>query len=114
MKPSEAAKLQAYLHRWRAVNPYRWRQGAQVVANDWMRDAAFTDIKLAAILESPVGATITDVVKDALPFPESAEAAVMVDAVKIAAKGQTQDQVVGRVLLGALAALVLWSVFGGS
>lgn len=114
MRPSEAANLHAYLHRWRALNPYRWQQGAQVLANDWMLDAAFTDIKLAAVLESPAGAAIADVVKGALPFPESAEATVMIDAVKIAAKGQTRDQVVGRVLLGALSVLVLWGLFGSS
>jgi hypothetical protein len=59
MKQSEAIKLQAYLRRWRSANPYRWRQGAQAVANDLMQDAAFADIKIASLLESPGGVTIT-------------------------------------------------------
>jgi hypothetical protein len=112
MKRSEAVKLQVFLQRWRAVNPYRWQQGAQVVANDLMREAAFTDIKLAELLQSPDGATVAQVVQSVLPFPASAEAAVLIDAIKIAAKRQTSAQVVGTLAVGAVAALILWGLFG--
>lgn len=112
MKQSEAVKLQALLRRWRAVNPYRWQQGAQVVANDLMRDAAFTDIKLAGLLQSPGGATVAQVVQSVLPFPASAEAAVLIEAIEIAAKQQTSAQVVGALAVGAIVALILWGLFG--
>jgi hypothetical protein len=35
---------------------------------------AFTDIKIAGLLESPGGATIAQVVQSVLPFPGNAEA----------------------------------------
>lgn len=110
MQPSEAAKLQRYLSRWRILNPYRWQEGAQVVANDLMQDTAFADIQLASILESPGGVAITDAVKAALPFPENAELAVMIEAVKIAAKQRTQGQVVDALLVGVLVVLLLWGL----
>lgn len=112
MKTPEVAKLQAYLRTWRAANPYRWQQGAQIVLTDLLQDAAFTDITLAEFVESPGGATITQVVESVLPFPGSAEAAVMVEAIEIAAKKQTDSQVVGVLVIGAIAALLLWAVFG--
>jgi hypothetical protein len=111
MKPDEAAKLQTYLQRWRAVNPYRWQQGAQVVADDLLQDVAFTDIRIAGLLESPGGATITQVVESVLPFPGNAEAAVMIEAIEIAAKQQTSGQLVGALVIGALVALILWGLF---
>lgn len=114
MKQTEADKLQAYLERWRAVNPYRWQQGSQVVANDLLQDLAFTDIKIAGLLESPGGVTITQVVQNALPFPANAEAAVMVEAIEIAAKKQTNTQVVGALAIGVLVAIILWGLFGDS
>jgi hypothetical protein len=112
MKPTEAAKLQAYLQRWRAVNPYRWQQGAQVVANDLIQDVAFTDIRTARLLESPGGAAVAEVVKRVLPFPGNVEAAVMIEAIEIAAKKRTNGQVVGALAIGALVALTLWGLFG--
>jgi hypothetical protein len=42
VRQTEVAKLQAYLQHWRSANPYRWQQGAQVVANDLLQDVAFT------------------------------------------------------------------------
>lgn len=112
MKQSEAVKLQVFLRRWWAVNPHRWRQGAQAVANDLMQDTAFTDIKLAGLLESPGGVTIAQVVQSVLPFPSNAEAAVMIEAFEIAAKKQTNSQVVGAIAIGVLVALIIWGVFG--
>jgi hypothetical protein len=112
MKQSEAVKLQAFLRRWRSVNPYRWQQGAQVVANDLMRDATFTDIKLAGLLQSPGGATVAQVVQSVLPFPANAEAAVLIEAIEIAAKQQTSAQVVGALAVGAIVALTLRGLFG--
>jgi hypothetical protein len=112
MKASEAAKLQAFLRHWRATNPHRWRQGGQVVANDLMQETAFTDIKIAGLLESPGGATIAQVVKSLLPFPANAEAAVLIEAVEIAAKKRTNGQVVGTLAVGVLVAIILWGLFG--
>jgi hypothetical protein len=112
MKPTEANKLQAYLQSWRAINPYRWQQSAQVVAKDLLQDAAFTDIKIAGRLESPGGATIAQVVESVLPFPGNAEAVVMIEAIEIAAKKQTSGQVVEALVIGALVALILWGLFG--
>jgi hypothetical protein len=114
VRQTEAAKLQAYLQRWRAVNPYRWQQGGQVVANDLLQDVAFTDIKIAALLESPGGVTIARVVQSVLPFPANAEASVMVEAIEIAAKKQTNGQVVGTLAIGVLVAIILWGFFGDS
>jgi hypothetical protein len=114
MTQTEAAKLQAYLQRWRATNPYRWQQGAQLVANDLLQDTAFTDIKLAGLLESPGGVTITQVVQSVLPFPANAEAAVLTEAIEIAAKKHTSGQVVGALAIGVLVAIVLWGLFGDS
>jgi hypothetical protein len=74
IRTREVAKLRTYLQHWRAVNPYRWQRGAQVVANDLLQDMAFTDIKIAGLLESPGGATIAQVVQSVLPFPGNAEA----------------------------------------
>lgn len=113
MNENEAAKLQSYLQRWQVVYPGRWQQGAQVVANDLMHDAAFTDIKIAGLLESPGGATIAQVVQSALPFPASAEATVMIAAIEIAAKKQNNDQVVEALFIGAITTLVLWALFRG-
>lgn len=112
MKQTEAAKLQSYLQRWRALNPYRWQQGSDVVANDLLQDVAFSDITIAGLLESPGGVTITQVVQSSLPFPANAEAAVMVDAIEIAAKKQTNTQVVGALAIGVLVAIILWGLFG--
>jgi len=112
VRQTEAAKLQAYLQRWRAVNPYRWQQGGQVVANDLLQDVAFTDIKVAGLLESPGGVTIAQVVQSVLPFPANAEASVMVEAIEIAAKKQTNGQVVGVLAIGALVAIIFWGIFG--
>jgi hypothetical protein len=114
MKQTEAAKLQSYLQRWRALNPYRWQQGAQVVANDLLQDTAFTDIKIAGLLESPGGATVAQVVQSVLPLPANAEAAVMIEAIETAAKKQTNGQVVGAVAIGVLVAIILWGLFGDS
>jgi hypothetical protein len=114
VKQTEAAKLQSYLQRWRAVNPYRWQQGAQVVANDLLQDTAFTDIRLAGLLESPSGATVAQVVQSALPFPANAETSVMVEAIEIAAKQQTSGQVVGALAIGVLVVIILWGLFGDS
>ena len=114
MKQTEAAKLQAYLLHWRALNPYRWQQGGQVVANDLLQDVAFTDIKVAGLLESPGGVTIDQVVQSVLPFPANAEASVMVEAIEIAAKKQTSGQVVGALTIGVLVAIILWGLFGDS
>ncbi len=114
MRQTEVTKLQAYLRRWRAVNPYRWQQGAQVVANDLLQDVAFTDIKLAGLLESPGGVTIAQVVQSALPFPANDEVSVMVEAIEIAAKKQTSGQVVGALAIGILVAIILWGMFGDS
>lgn len=113
MKQHEAIKLQAYLKSWRSLNPYRWQQGAPVVANDLMQDVAFTDIRIASLLETSGGVTITQVVESVLPFPANAEAAVMVEAIEIAAKKQTSSQVVGVLAIGAVVALILWGLFGG-
>lgn len=107
----DIAKLQAYLRRYRVVNPQRWRQGAQVVANDLANDAAFTDIKVAAFLESPDGKVIAQVVQSVLPFPGAIEAGVMIEAIEIASKRQTVGQRVGALLIGALAVLLLWGLF---
>jgi hypothetical protein len=112
MKQTEAAKLKVCLQRWRALNPYRWRQGAQIVANDLMQEAAFVDIKVAGFLEAPDGAAIAQVVQNVLPFPGDAEAAVMIEAIKIAAKEQTTRQVIGTVLVGALCVIILGTLFG--
>jgi hypothetical protein len=112
MNQKEAAKLQTFLQRWRAVNPYRWQQGAQVVADDLMQETVFTDIKIAGLLESPSGATIAQVVQSALPFPANAEATVMVEAIEIAAKKQTSSQVVGALAIGVLLVIVVWGLFG--
>ena len=112
MKQSEAVKLRAFLPRWRAANPYRWQQGAQVVANDLMQDMAFTDIKLAGLLESQGGATVAQVVQSVLPFPANAEAAVLIEAIEIAARKQTHGQLVGALAAGVLVALLLWALFG--
>lgn len=114
MRQPEAAKLQSYLQRWRALNPQRWRQGAQVVANDLLRDTAFTDIKLAGLLETPGGVTIAQVVESILPFPGNAEAAVMIEAIEIASKKQTHGQLVGALAIGIAAVLLLWGLFGDS
>lgn len=108
VKPKEADRLTAYLQRWRARNPNRWRQGPQVVATDLLQDTAFTDIKVAGFLETPDGAAIARVVQSALPFPASAEVGVMVEAIKIAAKKQTAGQVVGTVLIGVVAVRVCY------
>ena len=108
MKQSEAVKLQEYLQCWKALNPYRWRVGAPVVANDLMQDVAFTDIKIASLLETSGGVTITQVVESALPFPVNAEAAVMVEAIEIAAREQTSGQLIGALAIGAFVALILW------
>lgn len=112
MKPKEADRLAAYLQGWRALNPNRWREGSQVVATDLLQDTAFTDIKIAGFLETPDGAAIARVVQSALPFPASAEVGVMVEAIKIAAKKQTAGQVVGTVLIGVVAVIVIWGLFG--
>jgi hypothetical protein len=114
MKQPEAAKLQAYLLRWRALNPYRWQQGAEVVTNDLLQDTAFTDIKVAGLLESSGGVTISQVVQSVLPFPVNAEAAVLIEAIEIAARKQTSGQVVGALAIGVLVAIVLWGLFGDS
>lgn len=114
MRQIEAAKLQAYLQRWRARNPYRWQQGGQVVANDFLLDTAFTDIKLAGLLESPGGVTFTQVVQSVLPFPANVEAAVLTEAIEIAAKKQTSGQVVGGLAIGVLVAIIVWGLFGDS
>ena len=47
-----------------------------------------------------------------LPFPASAEAAVLIKAIEIAAKKQTSSQVVGALAVGAVVALILWGLFG--
>ena len=112
MDQSEAAKLRAYLQRWRLANPYRWQQGAQVVANDLALDTAFTDIKLAGFLESPDGAVIAQVVQSILPFPGNLEATVMIDAIKVAASKRTSGQKLGVLLVGALVVVILWGIFG--
>jgi hypothetical protein len=112
MKQMEAAKLQTYLRRWVALNPCRWQQGAQVVANDLLQDTAFTDIKVAGLLESPGGVTVTQVVQSMLPFAANAEAAVLIEAIEIAAKKQTSGQVVGALAIGVLVAIILWGLFG--
>lgn len=112
MKQSEAVKLQTFLRRWRAANPYRWQLGAQVVANDLMQDAVFTDIKLAGFLQSPRGVTAAQVVRSVLPFPVNAEAAVLIEAIEIAARQQSNAQVAGVLVAGAVLALILWGLFG--
>ncbi len=112
MKQSQAVRLQAYLWQWKRLNPYRWRQGASVVAHDLMQDVAFTDIKLASMLETSRGVTITQVVESVLPFPANAETAVMVEAIEIAAKKQSSGQVVGTLAIGVLVALILLGLFG--
>jgi len=114
MRQDEIAKLQTYLQHYRTANPYRWRQGAQVVSNDLMTDAAFTDIKLAEFLESPEGKVIAQVVQSVLPFPGDIEASVMIEAIETAAKRQTVGQRVGVLFIGVLAVLVIWGLFGDS
>jgi hypothetical protein len=106
-----AIKLQAYLLRWRAMNPHRWKEGAQVVASNLMQDVAFTDINIARLLETP-GAMIAQVVQSVLPFPSNAEAAVMIEAIEIAAKRQTNSKVVGVLAVGVLLVIILWGLFG--
>lgn len=114
MTENEAQRLETYLRRWRATYPYRWQQGAEVVANDLKADIAFTDIKVAALLESPGGVTITQVVQRVLPFPEDTEFAVMVKAIEIAASQRTTSQLLAVLVGGAIAAFVIWALFGGS
>jgi hypothetical protein len=111
MKQTEAAKLQAYLRHWRAQNPFGWQQGAQVVANNLMQDVAFTDIKLASLLETSGGVTIAQGVEGVLPFPGNAEAAVMIEAIEVASKKQTSGQAVGALAIGVLVAVILWGLF---
>jgi hypothetical protein len=112
MKQADAAKLQAYLRNWRARNPYRWQKGAQAVSDDLIQDAAFADIKVANLLETSAGVTITQVVESTLPFPGDAEAAVMVEAIEIATRKQTATQAVGILAVGVLVAVILWGLFG--
>ncbi len=114
MKQTDVVKLQMYLWNWRATQPYRWQQGAQAVANDLLQDAAFTDIKVARLLETPGGGAIAQAVQSVLPFPGNAEAAVMIEAIKIAAKKQTSSQVVGALAIGVLVTVVLLGLFGDS
>jgi hypothetical protein len=64
------------------------------------------------LLESPGGATIAQVVQGVLPFPANAEAAVMVEAIEIAAKKQTSSQVVGALAVGVLLVIIVWGLFG--
>lgn len=83
------------------------------MANDLSQYTVFADIKIAGLQESRGGATIAQVVEIVLPFPGNAEAAVMVEAIAIAAKQQTSGQVVGTMaVIGDLAALILWGLFG--
>src|SRR5579884_1163607 len=89
MNQKQAVRLEAYLRQWRIAFPYRWQQGADLVASELMSDLEFTDIKIASLLESPAGVTVTQVVERALPFPASAEVAVMVKAIEIAARQRT-------------------------
>lgn len=112
MDQAEAVKLQTYLQRWRLANPYRWQQGAQVVASDLMKDAGFADIKLAGFLQRPDGKVIAQVVQSILPFPGNLEAGVMIEAIQIAATRRSDEQRVGVLFAGALGALLLWLAFG--
>jgi hypothetical protein len=112
VKQSEAVKLQTFLQLWRATHQQLWRQGVWAVANDLIGNAAFMDIKFAGVLESPIGASITQLVESALPFPGSAETAVMVEAIEIAARKKSNDQVVGTLAVGVLIAVVIWGLLG--
>jgi hypothetical protein len=105
VKQIEAVKLRAYLERWRATYPYRWQQGARAVANDLLQDVAFTDIKIASPFEAPGGMTIAQVVESVLAFPVGPEAAVVMEAIEIAAKEQTSGQLAEALATSVLAIL---------
>ena len=77
-----------------------------------MQHAAFTDIKVAGFLETTDGVAIAQIAERALPFPGGAEVAVMIDAIKIAANEQAAGQVGGALLVGVLAVIIVWVLFG--
>ena len=112
MNQTEADKLRNHLQNWKLRNPYQWQLGAAAVAQGLMQDAAFTDIKIANLLETRTGVTITQVVESALPFPAGAEVVVMVEAIEIAANEKRTNRVVGVIAVGGILALVLLAIFG--
>jgi hypothetical protein len=117
MDQFKASQLRAYLERWIPTQPYGWHhQGAEAIAKQLLHDAAFTDLNLSRWFQSPDGVVVSQVVTSLLPFPDGVAAAVLIEAITIAAKKQGNDQGIQSsfIGLGVIVALAfLWAMFGG-
>lgn len=117
MDQFKASQLRVYLERWIPTQPYGWhQQGAEAIAKELLDDAAFTDLKLFRWFQSPDGVVVSQVVTSLLPFPDGVAAAVLIEAITIAAKKQSNDQGIQSsfIALGvAFALVILGTVFGG-
>jgi len=117
MDQFKAFQLRAYLERWLPAQPYGWHhRGAEAIAEQLLNDAAFTELKLSQWFRSPDGVVISQVVTSLPPFPGNIEASILIEAITIAAKKQSNDQGVQSVVIGAgviLALALLGGAFGG-
>ena len=114
-----AQKLLVFIERWVRENR-SWARGsfgqhgqlrtARQVAQDMLEEVEFRDVGLASWINGPDGALITSVVGLVLPWPESAEYQLLIEAILIAGQTQQANQrglAAGVMLmLGVLIALV--------
>jgi hypothetical protein len=76
---------------------------AEDVSQELLNAADTEQLRLASFLRSPDGQLVRAVVGRILPWPESAEFRLLIDAILLAANAKKRDE---RVLVGALATLV--------
>jgi hypothetical protein len=117
-----ASRLPHFLNQWLQANPgwaYQYNadhwamefRSAVDVAQDLLNAADADQLRFASFLRSPDGELVRAIVGRLLPWPESAEFRLLVDAILLAANGKTRDE---RVLVGVLTGLVGLALFLGS
>ncbi|MEV8515865.1 hypothetical protein [Dactylosporangium sp. NPDC051484] len=110
MRTVDYGPLASYLDYWVRRQPFGWHhRGAQSIANEWINDLAFADIRLARWLATPEGGAITTVVRAVLlPYPTNHAASVLIEAINIAARQRTNKQIVLTGAGGLAAAIVVY------